>query len=420
MSVTGAGTDRNIVSGNRVGADEVAGNGAEGASASGDGVLVRAGAARNEVSDNAIQANLRHGIHIHGTGTEGNVALDNRISAPGGAGIRVAAGASANRVGGAAAEEAPDVWSNHIEDHAEGGIVIARADDNRILWNAVLSPTDGAIPDGSPAPSEPAAGIVIEGARNAIGPGNLVGRQHGDGVALVGISTAENRLFGNWIGGGAGTDAAGNGGSGVRIAASATGNLVGTAAAITSTLVVARPGPRPPMGNVIANNAGDGVRIESGARNAVAANHIFDNAGMTIDLGGDGRGAGDPGDSDAANRGQPAPEWHTAHALADSVRGAASGRPGRALRMELFASRRCRPDGEGDAEWPLARVDVTVGADGRGSFDLDLTPLLAPDPRRLVGRALSATATDLEGNTSELSPCVPLLVPQVYLPKAAR
>ncbi len=458
VSITGAGTELNVVSGNRLGADDVAGNGVEGATATGDGALVRAGASRNEISDNDIDANLRHGIHVHGTGTEGNVVVRNRIRAPGGAGIRLAAGASANRVGGAAAEEeigasasrvgdtADDVevgegwsnrmhgqasgsiviaqadevsaWSNRVEAHASGGIVIAHADDNRILWNLVIGPEGG--DDRAAAPSEPAAGILVEGARNLIGPGNIVGGQRGDGVALVGVSTVGNRLFGNWIGVGPGSEAEGNAGSGVRISASASDNELGSTAEITGAVEVMAPGRRSPQGNVIAHNGGDGVRIDSGNRNTVAANHIFDNAGLAIDLGGDGRGAGDPGASDAPNRAQPAPEWVSASARADSVRGAANGRPGRALRLELFASQRCRPEGEGDAEVPLARVDVTVGADGLGPFDLDLMPLFEPNPGVLIGRALSATTTDLDGNTSELSRCVALLVPQVFLPVAAR
>ena len=419
VSITGAGTDLNVVTANRLGADEVAGNGTLGASAAGDGILVRAGAARNEITGNDIESNLRHGIQISGTGTEGNVVVRNRIRAPGGAGIRVAAGASENRIGGTTPRGDGAAWSNVIEDHLLGGIVLAAADNNRLLWNLVLDEIGGGEPSG---PRPASSGISIQGARNVVGPGNLIARQEGDGVRIDGFATRENRILGNWIGLDASGEPGGNAGSGVLITGSASGNEIGSTAAITGALAAPPPGSTPPRGNVIAHNALDGVRMESGERNRLTANHIFGNGLLSIDLGADGRGAGEPDAPGAVNRAQAAPEWRDTVARADEVNGWAIGRPGRALRLELFASSRCLSTGDGEAEIPLARLDVTVGADGSAPFQLDLRALAdsGSSPSMLIGTTLSATATDLEGNSSEVSRCVRILVPQVYLPRTGR
>jgi hypothetical protein len=79
------------------------------------------------------------------------------------------------------------------------------------------------------------------------------------------------------------------------------------------------------------------------------------------------------------------------------IRGWLSGLPASAFHLEFFTSAAHSPSGSGDAEVLVATADVMSDGSGVATFDVAYTPI--------VGKLwISATATDSEGDTSEVSP----------------
>ena len=66
------------------------------------------------------------------------------------------------------------------------------------------------------------------------------------------------------------------------------------------------------------------------------------------------------------------------------------------FRIDVFASSGYGPGGAGEAEDYLGSLDVTTDSNGQAFFDVPFTP-----PAGLP--IVTATATDPEGNTSEVS-----------------
>jgi hypothetical protein len=149
-------------------------------------------------------------------------------------------------------------------------------------------------------------------------------------------------------------------------------------------------------------NTGDGVRVMSGTSNRVATGvRAFYNGGLPIDLGGDGPTPNDPGDGDAGANGlQNAPVITSALRQGANVlaNGSLTAAPG-TYALTFYAAR--------DADWgvwrvdsselPIATASVTVGAGGVATFALTL-----PADGFSADRVLAATATDIDGNTSEV------------------
>lgn len=158
------------------------------------------------------------------------------------------------------------------------------------------------------------------------------------------------------------------------------------------------------VGNLIIGNAvGISVADATSQRNRFDANTLIGNQGLGIDLHAgvspapfDGVTGNDPGDADGGPNGlQNAPVLVSAE-----VRGAdtmyfvemvsTSTAP---FDIALYESGACDPSGYGEAELHLATLSVAGGFLGFAG-------------RRVAyGRFLTATATDLDGNTSELSAC---------------
>jgi Mg-chelatase subunit ChlD len=261
-------------------------------------------------------------------------------------------------------------------------------------------------------------GVRVGSADNAIG-----GNDADDG-AVDGVVAARNVIAANWQGGIAieccaaivantrvqgnliGTDVSG---------AAALGNgfdpsgfrYGGIAMYLASDSLIG--GTEPGAANVIANNAGDGILIRSGAGNAVLGNSIYANGELGIDLGmnNDGVTPNDALDADmGANNLQNFPTLASvqATAISTSVRGTLNGTPNTMFRIELFASAAADASGFGPGQSFLGATDVTTDDGGDAGFAATLPISL------LNGEFVTATATLRRdggfGDTSEFSQAV--------------
>ena len=168
-------------------------------------------------------------------------------------------------------------------------------------------------------------------------------------------------------------------------------------------------------GNVIAFNTADGVLVgqsptDPSTGNAILSNSIYGNAGIGIDLGGNGvlpdhsspttgMVAGTP------NGDQNFPVLTSAVFVPDTsdsngaltVSGSLEADPNTTYIIQLFANSTTDPSGYGQGQTLIASFPVTTDASGTfigtGTFT---TP-------NLTGELILATATDPNGNTSEFS-----------------
>lgn len=161
-------------------------------------------------------------------------------------------------------------------------------------------------------------------------------------------------------------------------------------------------------GNEIAGHLGSGVSIAntySGVR--IAGNSIHDNGGLGIDLVTDGFQYGvTPNDSLDADTGgnklQNFPVLSSANSAGEStaIRGSLNSAASQSFTLEFFASPACDPAGHGEGKAFLGSTDVHTNAAGNAAFNVLLPAFVAP------GSFVTATAADVDGNTSEFSACI--------------
>jgi len=391
--LSGAGTSGNVVEGCLIGV--TASGGLAGFEI---GVAIQGGAADNTIGGgtasarNQICSNL-NGILITGASTTGNVVANNYIGTNAAqaanlgnvCGVVIAQGATGNTVGPG------NVISGNYQ-----GVALNGATGNTIQGNSIGTTASGkaALPNHY--------GVLIEnGATNntigggTTGAGNVVSGNLQVGIFLRGAGTTGNMIEGNDIGTLAdGTTALGNGAHGILVSDMAANNTVG---GITSGFV-----------NVIADNAGNGVLIgadpndsvsEAGTGNPVEGNAIFGNHLLGIDLG--------PDDGVTPNgfNGNVGPNNYqnypvlTSAALSGGqtvVQGTLQSTPSTTFRVEFFANPTADPSGHGQGKIFLGFATVMTDSSGAASFT-------APVAAATAGQAISATATDPNGNTSEFS-----------------
>lgn len=155
--------------------------------------------------------------------------------------------------------------------------------------------------------------------------------------------------------------------------------------------------------NLVSENRGDGVRILSGERNAFRYNGLRNNAGLPVDLGGDGPTPNDALDIDTGpNQLQNAPILTSARRYADgklSVAGLLSSKPNTTYRIDVLQTIR-DPGASPTALVSLGGFDVTTDASGMASFD---KVAQASTNEAIATRSVSVVATDPAGNTGEAS-----------------
>jgi hypothetical protein len=240
-----------------------------------------------------------------------------------------------------------------------------------------------------------APGSVIGGSTTA-GDGNVIGG-HDYGIILdAPVATLE----GNFIG----TDKTATRNLGNR----ALGILVSTGGQTIG-------GIQPGKGNVIAYNGAVGVLVEGLAQNPIRGNRMFKNGfggvhsgqAMGIDLHFSATPGGpspnDEGDADpGANERQNYPIITSAVPEGGGTRviGTLNSLASTTFDLDFYSNSVCldRPRDLPQAEFYLGSTQITTDASGNASFNL---VLVTPIP---AGAAVTATATDPNGNTSELTP----------------
>jgi hypothetical protein len=234
----------------------------------------------------------------------------------------------------------------------------------------------------NPGVNNTTLGGTTPGARNLISGNSQLG------VSIDGGSTG-NRIEGNYIGTNAsGTEALANIGVWVSLSGSSITTVGGTVSG---------------AGNVIANNGGNGIRVNGSGTtgNSILGNSIFSNTGIGIDLSPLGVTANDAGDADTGPNGlQNFPLLTSASVGAGTaVGGTLNSTPSASFRIELFASPACDASGNGEGQTFLGFTNATTDGAGNASF-------VASVPTVAVGQAITATATNLASNdTSEFSAC---------------
>ncbi|MEM7393381.1 MAG: hypothetical protein AAF492_13640, partial [Verrucomicrobiota bacterium] len=154
-------------------------------------------------------------------------------------------------------------------------------------------------------------------------------------------------------------------------------------------------------GNTIGFNQGDGILIRTtdkfSRRNSILGNRFVRNGGLAIDLGGNGLDPLDAGDGDGGpNFRQNYPLTLLARRSSGTlVQGEFQSMPNQSYRLEFFSSP--GPDFEAEAERFIGHLNVTT--DNAGRFDYsNHFPVATPG-----NHFIAAIATDLAGNSSELS-----------------
>jgi parallel beta-helix repeat protein len=282
--------------------------------------------------------------------------------------------------------------SNLISGNTTGVEITATASGTSIYDNRIGLSNSGAyaIPNGvgvsvSGNASSSGLAIGVQGLPNAIS-GNT-------GAAIRIASFNAVTILGNYIGVADYTGKAiGNGGGGIELAGSSN-------CSITE--------------NVIANNSGTAIWIGGGSgpqnHNLISKNTIARN-GFGIDLGDtrDGHTANDSLDADSGPNGllnhpviTMAVDNNSAPTPSATITGTLAAAPSSSYAIELFINPNCQSGDYGAAETYLTTLNVTTDSSGNATFSGTFDSVFA-------GRAISATATDAQNNTSELSNCAPV------------
>lgn len=411
--------------------------------APGAGILLYYGGGGNVVEGNFVGTDAAgiaampnsYGVEIEGEDYDrigGTIpASRNIISGNSVAGVAIG-------VGGIDGGEGHLVQGNLIGTNAAGTSPLGNSRGVSLSWN-----TNGVLIGGT-----------TPGARNVISGNTITGVNIGAALGLANVS--RNLVLGNFIG----TDVTGtaglgnaqdgvaifslnnrvggeteperniisaNGRNGVHIFAGDScevlGNYIGTDVTGTVPLGnrevgvyltahdVAVGGMNSGEGNIIAFNgtnasahAGVGL-VGANTRNPILGNSIFANVGLGIDLGSgsflNGVTPNDPCDGDTLQpnnyQNYPVLTSATSGSGATIIEGTLNSNPNRLYRIEFFAN--AQPDSSeyGEGETFLGFADVATDGSCTASFIVTL-PIVVPG-----GHSVSATATDVTGNTSEFS-----------------
>jgi CSLREA domain-containing protein/uncharacterized repeat protein (TIGR01451 family) len=361
-----------------------------------NGILINAGANNNIVgvagedilSANVISGNNAAGVAISGTLTNENQLIEARIGVdltaasafPNALGVQLANGANNNIIGN----------GNFIIANTSVGILLDSGAQNNTITNGNLIRDNGG------------SGIFIANgaSNNTITNQNNIVANGQNGVEISGASTAGNDVVANNI------NTHGQNGVVIRLGANnntVVSNVIENNAVNGIAIVNNGSNNNQVQDNIIRGNQSAGVTITGNAlQNTISENSILNNDGEGIDLLGNGATANDPGDPDTGpNNLQNFPEDLLAIDTGEStlVGGVMDGGANEPFRIEAFSNASPNALGiEGD------RFEGAVNGPN-GEFTLTLPQGIAP-------RLITLTTTDSDGNTSEFSPPVTILIVQ--------
>ncbi|MEW6731494.1 MAG: CARDB domain-containing protein, partial [Acidobacteriota bacterium] len=329
----------------------------------GAGILIDTTAARN----NSIT-----GCFI-GTDAVGKISAGNRT------GIRISNGASSNKIGMAGSVVSTNVISGNTN---EGVAILGAGSDGNIVANNLIGLDGTATRNQLPNLSH---GIMIgTGAKANTINLNMIAGNLGNGILITDNGTSGNIIQSNSIGLTANGLARGNNMDGIAIVNGATMTDIGGIN----------------IGNTIAFNIGDGISIGSNksdvnsVKNKISRNKIFANAGLGIDLGNDGKTANSTSDN-GPNGFNDTPVITSTTATGNgtiTVRGTVTSTAMNVV--EIFINILPNPFNN-QADFNEGQNFAIAATTTTGSFSVTI-----PATTQV---ALTATATDSNGNTSEFS-----------------
>jgi hypothetical protein len=398
VQLEGPNARNNRVHGNYIG---VAANGTTPLGNMRSGVAINDGASQNiiggtqNLTGNVISANTESGVYIqHGNSTQ-NVVARNYI------GLKFnGTGVAGNGYDGVTIDGSPNNTIGGLTS-AEGNVISGNVNQGvRILGVAASSNTlennfIGTNKDGNVAAPNQQDGVLIDGAPNNIIGGfdevarNVICANLEGGIRLLGAAD-HNRIQANHIGIGVGDVPLGNGTFGIDVRGGVL-NEIG--------------GPDEGNGNTVAHNGfqatpavrGHGIIIQSGTRNAIRRNSVFDNAGRGIDLGDDSFTVNDLRDVDTGSndlQDYPVVTEVTFPVGAKTIEWTLNSTSETTYTIDFFSNDDPDPGGFGEGKTYLRSRVVTTNVRGNAIF----TESFASDEL-----FISCTATDPAGNTSEFS-----------------
>jgi len=343
---------------------------------------------------NIISGNTVYGVFIGDltSGTIGNnfVGTDvtGTVAIPNGTGISIQGGlGSGILVGGAAGE-------NLISGNTNNGLESLGMPDVTIKGNLIGVDISGELPLGNKNAGIKGngTGLIIGGPANS--DGNLVS---GNGIGLN-LGPSEGMIVqSNVIGLDDGhSQPIPNTGPGILLISpggAGSPNLIGTSA------------PGGAGANLIADNGGVGILVAGGTRNTMRGNSIHDNNALGISLGGTNTPLpDDPGDANgyAINGGQNFPiiasatqEGNDLHIL-----GTLNSHASTTFDLDFYSNPACArfPHDFLQAQAWIGATQVTTDGAGIAAIDVTLSGVVVES-----GARISSTATDPQGNTSEIS-----------------
>lgn len=363
------------------------------------GVGISFGAHHNLVERNLISGNGNHGVYVQQPRTQwivgGNTITSNFIGTTDnggdalpnlGDGIAIEFSDS-NQVGGTAE------LGNIISGNLGYGISVRQCVGNQILGNdiGVNSDLDSPIPNADGGVFLDSAWLNWVGNDQGESYGNVISGNDGPGILMDGYWSDINFIFHNYIGT---TDD-----TSVQM-----GNRVGIVIFDGADNVIGSMNHP----NFIKYNQFDGVIIQgsilnNGAfGNIIAGNSITSNGTMGIDIDDSGVTANDQGDFDTgANLRQNYPIITKASDSDGYLHFACdlSGPSSDSFTINIYTNSVCDINGHGEGERWIAQLALGTNPFGDGHLSEVLGPI------NTLGKFITATATDFDGNTSEFSLC---------------
>ena len=381
------------------------------------GAVVTGGYFAGNSPANLISANAGGGIELQANSIAGpsntqilgnviGLAANGSDLGNGNFGIR-AQSASGTQIGAAGAGNV--ISGNGAPTTNNGrGIIIATNDAPPAVMPIIRGNRIGTSLDGTEARPNSHEGIILENPAvvggTGVGEGNLIsanGEDASGGAGIhIGSGTSGSLIQGNILGLSISGASLGNN-SGIRIDGVTAGVVIGGTQSSIRGITIG--GPAAGASNVISANRGPGINI-LGAASAVGIreNSIFNNAGLGIDIGGDGPDANDTGDADTGPNGRQNSPVLTAATLVGSttrITGSLNSTSGVSYDIHLYVSPSCDTALRGEGQTYLASLIDMTAANGTVAIDVTYGALTA-------GHVVTATARNRDtGDSSEFSNC---------------